>query len=63
VVEYGTSGNIGIAPVVGITADAGGSNGYRTRAWKARLATLAQETGLESAFWRGMGWRPVRLEQ
>ena len=27
-----------------ITADAGGSNGYRTRAWKAELAV---ETGLE----------------
>jgi hypothetical protein len=30
-----------------ITADAGGSNGYRTRAWKAELASLAAETGLE----------------
>ncbi|MGO8890657.1 MAG: ISAzo13 family transposase [Streptosporangiaceae bacterium] len=30
-----------------ITADAGGSNGYRTRAWKAGLAGLAAETGLE----------------
>jgi len=30
-----------------ITADAGGSNGYRTRAWKAGLAVLAAETGLE----------------
>jgi hypothetical protein len=30
-----------------ITADAGGSNGYRTRAWKAGLAGLARETGLE----------------
>ncbi len=30
-----------------ITADAGGSNGYRTRAWKAGLAQLARETGLE----------------
>jgi transposase len=29
-----------------ITADAGGSNGYRTRAWKAGLAALAAETGL-----------------
>ena len=29
-----------------ITADAGGSNGYRTRAWKAGLADLARETGL-----------------
>jgi transposase len=30
-----------------ITADAGGSNGYRTRAWKTSLAALAAETGLE----------------
>ena len=30
-----------------ITAEAGGSNGYRTRAWKAGLAALAAETGLE----------------
>jgi Rhodopirellula transposase DDE domain len=30
-----------------ITADAGGSNGYRTRAWKAGLAALAVETGLQ----------------
>lgn len=30
-----------------ITADAGGSNGYRTRAWKADLAALAAETGLQ----------------
>lgn len=30
-----------------ITADAGGSNGYRTRAWKTELAALARETGLE----------------
>ena len=30
-----------------ITADAGGSNGYRIRAWKAHLAVLATETGLE----------------
>jgi len=30
-----------------ITADAGGSNGYRTRAWKAELAALAAETGLQ----------------
>ncbi len=29
-----------------ITADAGGSNGYRTRGWKKELATLATETGL-----------------
>jgi len=30
-----------------ITADAGGSNGYRVRAWKRELARLAEETGLE----------------
>jgi len=30
-----------------ITADAGGSNGYRLRAWKVHLARLAAETGLE----------------
>jgi transposase len=30
-----------------ITADAGGSNGYRTRAWKSELAALAAETGLD----------------
>jgi hypothetical protein len=29
-----------------ITADAGGSNGYRTRAWKAELAAFALDTGL-----------------
>jgi hypothetical protein len=30
-----------------ITADAGGSNGYRTKAWKTALAALAEQTGLE----------------
>ena len=30
-----------------ITADAGGSNSCRTRAWKVELAALALETGLE----------------
>ena len=30
-----------------ITADAGGSNGHRARAWKTELAALAAETGLE----------------
>jgi transposase len=30
-----------------VTADAGGSNGYRTRAWKTGLADLAAQTGLE----------------
>jgi hypothetical protein len=31
-----------------ITADAGGSNSYRYRAWKAELAALAAETGLRT---------------
>ena len=30
-----------------VTADAGGSNGYRTRAWKAELAAFAAQAGLE----------------
>ena len=30
-----------------ITADAGGSNGYRLKAWKVQLARLAEETGLD----------------
>ncbi len=30
-----------------ITADGGGSNGYRTRLWKVELAQLAAQTGLE----------------
>jgi hypothetical protein len=30
-----------------VTADAGGSNGYRTRAWKAELAAFALDSGLE----------------
>jgi hypothetical protein len=30
-----------------VTCDAGGSNGYRARAWKAELARLAAESGLE----------------
>ncbi|WP_446221582.1 ISAzo13 family transposase [Nocardia sp. IBHARD005] len=30
-----------------VTADAGGSNGYRTRAWKTELARFAAETGLK----------------
>ena len=30
-----------------ITADAGGSNGHRIRAWKHHLARFAEETGLE----------------
>ena len=28
-------------------ADAGGSNGYRSRGWKVELAKLAKETGLD----------------
>ncbi len=34
------------ATTLTITADAGGSNGYRVRAWKYHLAKLAAETGL-----------------
>ena len=30
-----------------VTADAGGSSGYRTRAWKAELAAFALQAGLE----------------
>lgn len=30
-----------------VTADAGGSNGYRVRLWKTGLAAFARETGLE----------------
>jgi len=30
-----------------VTADCGGSNGYRVRAWKKHLADLAAETGLQ----------------
>jgi hypothetical protein len=30
-----------------VTADAGGSNSYRTRAWKARLGELAREIGMD----------------
>jgi hypothetical protein len=30
-----------------VTADAGGSNSYRTRAWKTSLGELARQTGLE----------------
>jgi hypothetical protein len=30
-----------------ITADAGGSNGYRNRLWKLKLGELATRTGLE----------------
>jgi hypothetical protein len=30
-----------------VTADAGGSNGYRVRAWKTELARFTADTGLE----------------
>jgi len=30
-----------------ITADAGGSNGYRSRLWKKRIAEFAEKTGIE----------------
>ena len=36
-----------IARRVMVTADSGGSNGRRVRAWKAQLQRLADETGLE----------------
>ena len=39
-------GRLPARPRLLITADAGGSNGYRTRAWKAELAAFALETGL-----------------
>ena len=32
-----------------VTADAGGSNGYRLRLWKQELQKLADEIGLEIA--------------
>ena len=32
-----------------VTADAGGSNGYRNRLWKVELAKLAAEIGLDIA--------------
>ena len=35
------------AKTITITADCGGSNGYRTRLWKLELQRLADETGLE----------------
>ena len=35
------------AKAITITADCGGSNGYRTRLWKLELQRLANETGLE----------------
>ena len=41
------SGDYPAAARLLITADAGGSNGYRTRAWKAGLAALAAGTGLQ----------------
>jgi Rhodopirellula transposase. len=34
------------APRLLITADAGGSNGYRVRSWKTELARFAKESGL-----------------
>jgi hypothetical protein len=34
-----------------VCADAGGSNGYRVRAWKTELARLAEETGLQIMVW------------
>ena len=51
----------------GFTADAGGSNGYRTRAWKAELAAFAARAGLEitcchfppgTSKWNAIEYRP-----
>jgi hypothetical protein len=48
-----------------ITCDAGGSNGWRNRAWKAGLAQLAEDTGLDitcchfppgTSKWNKCGW-------
>lgn len=46
---WNTTGNVRFpnATTLTITADCGGSNGYRVRAWKWHLAQLATETGLE----------------
>ena len=41
-----------------ITADAGGSNGYRLRAWKHELQQLADETGLPVRARSGADRRP-----
>ena len=40
-----------------VTADAGGSSGYRVRLWKSELQKLADETGLEIALCH---FRPAR---
>ena len=45
--ERGRPGDYPQARRLLITADAGGSNGYRARAWKTELAALAAGTGLE----------------
>jgi hypothetical protein len=45
-VERGGPGCLPRARRLLITADAGGSNGYRTRAWKAELAAFALQAGL-----------------
>ena len=41
------SARFGDAQRLLICADAGGSNGYRVRAWRKHLAKLAAETGLD----------------
>ena len=45
---WNTTGSVRFpdATTLTITADCGGSNGYRVRAWKWHLAQLAAETGL-----------------
>ena len=44
--EVGPSSYPGASRLL-ITADGGGSNGYRTRLWKTELAALAAQTGLQ----------------
>jgi hypothetical protein len=46
-VGTGRPGRLPCATRLLVTADAGGSNGYRVRAWKTELARFAAETGLE----------------
>ena len=48
-VEYDTMGKIAYpdACKLLITADSGGSNGYRVRLWKVELQKFADDSGLE----------------
>jgi hypothetical protein len=45
-VAAGRPGAVPTATQLLVCADAGGSNGYRVRAWKTELARFAAETGL-----------------